>query len=297
MQSTLTIAVLAGLGGMLGWGAADFFAKKTIDKIGAIASLVWAHIFGTTILAVAVLYRAFILGHEVTIPGNLQEWGGLVFFGFLQAIVYLLVYIGFGKGKLAVLNPVFASYSGLAALLSITVLGEVLSSQLLIGIAVIYAGIILLNLDTEALLKRRLKILSPGLIEVAAASVLAAVWTVMWANFVGDKDGITYALFMYMFMTVAAILIAWQQKSNLTEAKPGVWKFLVLIGLGEIIAYSAITVGFSQTNHTSIVAILSGSFSLPTIVLAYIFLKERLTETQIVGALALLAGIALVSLN
>lgn len=28
MQNTLTIAVLAGLGGMLAWGAADFFAKK-----------------------------------------------------------------------------------------------------------------------------------------------------------------------------------------------------------------------------------------------------------------------------
>jgi drug/metabolite transporter (DMT)-like permease len=297
MQNTLTIAVLAGLGGMLGWGAADFFAKKTIDKIGAIASLVWAHIFGTAILGLAVLYRALILGHEATLPNAPREWGALVFFGFLQAVVYLLVYIGFGKGKLAVLNPVFASYSGLAALLSITILGEVLSSQLLTGIAVIYAGIILLNLDTEALLKRRLKILSPGLIEVAAASVLAAVWTVMWASFVGDKDGITYALFMYMFMTVAALLIAWQQKTNLTDAKPGVWKFLVLIGLGEIIAYSAITIGFSQTNHTSIVAILSGSFSLPTIVLAYIFLKERLTETQIVGAMALLAGIALVSLT
>ena len=60
MQSALTIAVLAGLGGMLGWGAADFFAKKTIDKIGAIASLVWAHIFGTTILAIAVLYLSLI---------------------------------------------------------------------------------------------------------------------------------------------------------------------------------------------------------------------------------------------
>ena len=38
MQSDLVIAVLAGFGGMLGWGFADFFAKKTIDEIGDVAS-------------------------------------------------------------------------------------------------------------------------------------------------------------------------------------------------------------------------------------------------------------------
>jgi len=40
MQQELLIAVLAGLGGMFGWGFADFFAKKTIDEIGSVASLV-----------------------------------------------------------------------------------------------------------------------------------------------------------------------------------------------------------------------------------------------------------------
>ena len=29
-------------GGMFGWGLADFFAKKTIDKIGDIQTLAWA---------------------------------------------------------------------------------------------------------------------------------------------------------------------------------------------------------------------------------------------------------------
>jgi len=33
MQTELLIAIIAGLGGMFGWGLADFFAKKTIDSI------------------------------------------------------------------------------------------------------------------------------------------------------------------------------------------------------------------------------------------------------------------------
>jgi hypothetical protein len=54
MSNSLTAALVAGLGGMLGWGFADFFAKKTIDKIGDLPSLVWAHLFGTGFFVIIV---------------------------------------------------------------------------------------------------------------------------------------------------------------------------------------------------------------------------------------------------
>src|SRR5437763_781229 len=101
MHQELLIAVLAGLGGMLGWGLADFFAKKTIDDIGSVASLAWAHIFGTLIIGAFAVYQMTILGKNFTVPHDPATWGGLIFFGVLQAIVYLLVYIGFSKGQLA----------------------------------------------------------------------------------------------------------------------------------------------------------------------------------------------------
>src|SRR3954463_9014913 len=111
-MNALLIAVLAGLGGMFGWGFADLFAQKTIDAIGDITTLVVAHIFGTAFLVLLSLYEIFVRHHSILIPSDPMVWAGLVFFGALQAIVYLLVYIGFGKGQLAVLNPIFSSYSG-----------------------------------------------------------------------------------------------------------------------------------------------------------------------------------------
>lgn len=39
MQKELFIAIIAGLGAMLGWGISDFFAKKSVDKIGPLVSL------------------------------------------------------------------------------------------------------------------------------------------------------------------------------------------------------------------------------------------------------------------
>lgn len=297
MQRELFIAISAGLGGMFGWGLADFFAKKTIDRVGSIVSLVWAHVFGTLAFALILLYQ-LINNRHVNIPGSINEWGLLLLFGILQAIVYLLVYQGFSKGKLALLNPVFASYSGLTAFISIVALGEIVNLNRLITLAVIFSGIILLNIDPEALRLKRLNIvIIPGLKEVVLAAILAAIWTLSWDRFIGGKDWLSYAFLMYAFMTLTAFTIAKLQNIKLSINKPYLWKFLVLIGVCEVVAYLAISLGFSATSLTSIVALLSGSFSLPTIILARVFLKEDLTKIQTTGTLIIIAGIIILSLQ
>ena len=209
MQPELLTAIFTGLAVMLGWGFADFFAKKTVDQVGSIVSLVWAHLFGTLFFTAIALYQLVVNNHQIDIPTTLYSWGGLIFFGTLQMVVYLFVYEGFGKGKLSLLNPVFASYSGIVALLSVLFFGETLSSGLIVALAIIFSGILLLNLDTEALKIKRLSFTNtPGLKEVVMAALLAAFWTIYWDRFVSDQDWLSYALFMYAFMTVAAFAIA-----------------------------------------------------------------------------------------
>ncbi len=290
MQSEFIIAIMSGLGGMLGWGGADFFAKKTIDRIGAISSLVWAHFFGTALFIVIAALQFIFLGKFITIPNTLPEWGGLIFFGTLQMVVYWLVYEGFGKGKLAVLNPIFASYSGLVALFSVLIFKEVIGGNLFLALVVIFVGILLLNVDIAGLKVRRLNI-APGLKEIATATLLAAFWTLGWDRPVTGRDSLSYALFMYAFMTLAALIVSKILRVNLLGVKRDLWKFLVLIGLGETIAYFAISVGYSATSFTSVVALLSGAFSLPTIILARLFLKEKLTTVQTIGSVVIIAGI------
>jgi len=181
MQQNLIVALLSGLGGMFGWGFADFFAKKTIDRIGGLVSLVWAHLFGTMILILLIVFEYVIFGKFVSFPNSFITYMGLAFFGALQAIIYLLVYIGFGKGQLAILNPVFASYSGLAALISIFLFGEKINNHLFLALIVIFSGIILLNTDTSLLHKRKISlVVTPGFKEVGLAAILAGFWTVLW---------------------------------------------------------------------------------------------------------------------
>ncbi|HSW78673.1 MAG TPA: DMT family transporter [Candidatus Babeliales bacterium] len=294
MNNSLAIAVFAGLGGMLGWGLADFFAKKTIDKIGDLPSLVWAHLFGTSLFVLLALLNWTVLGNTVHIPTKLHVWAGLIFFGALQMVVYWLVYKGFSKGQLAVLNPVFASYSGIVALISVVFLAEALTGITALALLIIFAGIILMNTDLEGLGRQKLKIV-PGLKEVGAAALLAAAWTLLWDKFISGQDFLTYALFMYLFMTMAAVIAAKSQKTKLLPIDNSLWKLLFFIGLGETVAYLAISWGFSRTGYTSVVALLSGCFSVPTVILAHIYLKERITRLQEASVVMIVAGIILLS--
>jgi drug/metabolite transporter (DMT)-like permease len=296
MHSTLFIAVIAGLGGMIGWGTADFFAKTAIDRIGPITSLVWAHLFGTLIFCVVTL-GALLTSHSLRWPGSASSWLTLAALGILQMIVYWFAYQGFEKGKVSVMNPVFASYSGLVALFSILFLGDNFGTAIGVALVLIFAGNVVLNLDFAELRATKRVALTPGLKEMVVAAVLAAVWTIFWDRYVTGRDALVSALNMYAFMTVAAYILARLTKTKLGGMTIDLWKFLVLMGLGEALAYLSISWGYSSTSKTSIVALISGSFSVPTLILAYMFLKERISRLQVAAILVILAGVVLISVS
>lgn len=278
---------------MLGWGLADFFAKKTIDRIGDVVSLVWGHVAGSLVL-VALAAILLLRGSHIALPDEPGTWAALLLFGALQAAVYLFSYIGFGKGQVAVLSPVFASYSGLVALISIIALGEAITGLHVLALTAVFVGILLLNLDLSALRDRRIDFLHlPGSREVAFAAVLATLWTLGWNAFVQGEDGLVDAGLMYLFMTVVLLVYAGFKRVSLTFNDRGMWLPLALIGLCEVIAYVSISFGYALTVHTSVVALMSGAFSLPTIVLAWIFLRERITPLQLAGSLVLIVGAVL----
>ncbi len=297
MHQEIIIASLAGLGGMLGWGLADFFAKKTIDEIGDTASLAWGHLFGTVSLLLMALVRWQVFGQSIALPTDLKTWSLLIVFGMLQAAVYLFVYKGFGKGQLAVLNPIFASFAGITALLSVTFFGEPIGYLTIFGLLVLFSGIILISTDFAALKAKRPGISHiPGFREIATATLLAAVWTLFWDRFIGGADWLVYALLMYAFMTITILLVAVVQGVGLRIENHAVLKFLILIGVCETIAYLAISWGYSTTPLTSVVALLSGAFSLPTIILARVFLREKITALQTAGGIVIILGIMLLAL-
>ena len=296
MHAPLLVAFLAGLGGMWGWGISEFATKKSVDRVGAISSLVWAHVFGTVILLAVLLTSLFVIKAPAMFPTEWTEWLGLLFFGSLQTAVYYFAYKGFESGQVAVLSPIFASFAGWVALISVFFRGEVLGPGLASALMLIFGGVFLINVDLAGLREGRVRLKRvPGLKEILIATVLATGWTLGWGQFTIGKDWLVYATFMFIAMTLSAFVLAWVNRVTLLQGTSGAWQFLWLVGIGEALAYLAISLGYATTPYTSVVAILSGASSLPTILLAWIFLKERMAFIQMVGAAVIIVGIVLVS--
>jgi drug/metabolite transporter (DMT)-like permease len=296
MNSTLFIAIFAGLGGMLGWGLADLFAKKTIDEIGDIPSLVWAHIFGTILILTAALWE-ILFRNNLQFDLDTRGWIGVILFGILQGTVYLFVYKGFGKGPVAVLNPIFASFTGVVAIISIIFLGEVANLYNLLSLLIIFTGVLILSTDLSTIKSKNWKFIStPGSKEVIIATFLAAIWTLAWNFFINSKNWLFLAALMYVFMTIFIIAVAKIKGVSLKIPPRGQIYYLFFIGLFEVLAYIAISLGYSLTPHTSVVAVISGAFSLPTILLARSFLKEQISRTQTIGGFVVILGIILLFL-
>ncbi len=297
MFSSLVTAVLAGLSGMLGWGTADFFAKKTIDEIGDVATLTVASIIGAFALLIIDLGVGAFSSHKIVLPTSGSEYLLLALFGIFQAIVYLLVYRAFAVGKLSIVNPIFSSYSGLVVLLSVFIFSEVIGALQFVLIGVVFLGILVMSLDEESFALRKLKLTKlPGVNEVLLGAILAAFWTVFWGNFINGKDWLAYASIMFIFMAIMLLLVCFFQKTSLQIKQNKLWKFLIFIGLGEIIAYVGVSIGYSLTSHVSIVGVLSAAFSVPTLILAYFFLGERLNKFQKIGVVLVIVGVSLLPL-
>lgn len=296
MYHDLFIAVLAGLGGMIGWGFSEFATKKSVDIVGTISSLVWAHIFGSVILFTILFSRLLVAHNAALLPVNSGDWLQLVFFGTLQTVVYYFAYKAFEKGEVSILSPIFASFAGIVALMSVLLFGEALSLTLVPVLALIFAGTILINLDLKSLKKGKIRIKAvPGLKEIIIATLLAAIWTLGWNKITRNQDSLVYTSFMFLFMTLSAYLLAKKMNSSILKIKTGAWKFLWLIGIGEVVAYLAITLGYASTSHTSIVAVLSGASSSVTIILARIFLKEKMTALQTASSIIIILAIIFLS--
>jgi drug/metabolite transporter (DMT)-like permease len=290
----LGLAILAGLGGMVGWGVADFFAKKTIDEVGDVTTLFWGQLLG-----VVPLGMLFFLKPELPQLSGLG-WLWLAVLGVWSGLSYIPTYVAFGKGQVSLLSPIFASYAVVVALLSALVLHEGIPAGRWIAFAVVFLGVLLINGDRESLSwvlgrkREHARIGIPGLKEILLAICLYSAWLIALDRFVEGRDWVPLLLVIRVFSALSLFCYARVWKIPLRVAKPPAWKYLLLIGLFDVAAFAAVTLGFSETAHASVVAMLSGAFSLPTILLAHLFLKERMTRTQAIGSMVSVGGVVLV---
>jgi drug/metabolite transporter (DMT)-like permease len=294
MDNLLLFAILGGLGAMLGWGITDFFAKKTVSKIGNASALFWMQFIGIFPLLLIFPFQFDI--SDLTFSNILL----MAFWAVIDGAGYLFFFSALEKGKVSIISPIVASYAAFSVLVSSIALGEAITLQTLFFLALIFIGIILTSLDFQQLRKdvTNKDNLVKGVPQAAIAIVFFAFWFPFWDDFVSKGNSwLTLLIGLRIFIALSLFLFTKCQSISLKVKDSKILRWLFFMGILDVGAYLALTWGYSESNYTSVVSMLSAAFSVPTLVLARVFLKERLKITQwigvaiIIGSLVLMAGL------
>ncbi|MGA2385601.1 MAG: DMT family transporter [Candidatus Bathyarchaeia archaeon] len=286
---TLEIGILFAIVSMLSWGTADFFAKKVIDKIGCTTTLV----FNLSASLGPILVFAVLFSKIPPITIGLVSI--TVVAGVLGIIGYIFLYRGFQKGKVSVVSPISASWAVITTLLAIFLFKEELTLLQIIGIIVIFVGVFLTSTNLAELKKSIKHVRYNGIMD-GIISMIA--WGIAYAVIkpVVSTAGPIMALFLLRAVGTLS-LFSWVGFSGKKISRPTklVFLFLIIVSALDTFGFAAYNVGIT-TEFVSIVSPVAATYPAVTILLAYLFLKERVVNNQKIGVVAILAGLALISI-
>lgn len=291
----ISYGILSGIVSMFSWGVADFFAAKYSRKIGSALTLFWSQVFGFSIFSIYFLLK--FQGFDIA---STLEFLPIIFLsGLLWAVAALSFYKGFTKGIISLVSPLGGSYAWLIVLLSVVFFNESPQINQIIGIILIIGGIPLLSVNLKELLEHKKLISFSGAKEGLIAMfgwgfcfflLIPATRAIGWFLPV-----FIFRLFLILFLVGYIILSRRTFKIDFRETPVfTTLATLSLIGFLYYIALFAYSFGV-RSEYASLVAPISASFPLVTIVLARFFLKEKLAFNQALGIAGVILGLVLVS--
>ncbi len=276
--------VLFGVVAMLGWGLADFLAKKLVDRIGGLNALLFEQLVAIIFLAPFALYTAPLPG-----AGMLPL---LLLVAAAWAYPYLAFYKGFEKGMVSVVSPIGSAWGAGGAVLAAFLLGESLSLPQWASIAVIVAGIFLVSTSWKELKRLSYKKLS-GVEWAVAALVGWSVAAVLMKPLVLGI-GPFMAIWLVKMLSVPMALSVLPFSSYKLKSPKGLWKLVVAIAVVDAVAFLGYNFGV-EAGLVGVVGPVAAAFPAVTVILAWLFLKERLEKSQLIGVAMAVFGMAMLA--
>ena len=282
--------IILGIIGMFFWGVVDFLSVKTIRKIGVLLTFFWAQLVGLSII--------FFYSISTSQKLNATLLSGSIFVVVLAALFFtigtLFFYKGLNIGQASIVCPMMGSWSMITVILSVVFLHEVLKTHQIAAIVLIILGIILVSVNIKDALKNRLTFFT-GVKEGFISMFSYGLATFFLAFSIQSSGWFLPAVLCRLFMLIFLFFYALLSRQSLRAGfQFPVWKLVLAIGLLDITAFLAYSIGVSS-GHAALIAPITAASPLITIILARIFFKEKLVLNQIVGVIMAVAGIILIA--
>jgi drug/metabolite transporter (DMT)-like permease len=276
------MAALLALGGAACWGVGDFLAGLASRRMAVIAVLAISQGIGLAgvLLWILVTQEAFP-GVAALLPAIAAGVAGLVGLAAL--------YRGLAVGAMGIVAPISAA-SPLIGLTADAMQGTFPAALQWLGILLVLAGIATLAREPSS---------SGEGSRVASGVGLALVAALGFGLFVvgldaGSDESATWAVAAARTTSTSIAVVGALVLSTSLRPPRGTWPLLVGIGVGDTLANVLVAIASTQ-GSVGIVAVLSALYPVVTVLLARLFLEERLTTPKRVGGVIAISGVVLVA--
>ncbi len=282
------LGLMLGILAMFSYGIENLLLAKLSRRIGPFRTSFWYQTIALAMFAVAAMF----------LLSNVQ-FSALTFcLIILTAVVSVIGIISFNtglrKGNVSAISTVSSAWAVVTVILGVIFLRESLSPQQVLCIAIIVVGTVLVSYGHGQGKESNSKKLAAGmgwafltLFAWGAYAFLSALLAISigWFN----------AGFYIILSSIAVFLVyGFLSKQDFQFGK-GNLLYLVPVAAFDVAASLSYNLGVTAS-YTAVVATITSASPFVTVLLAAIFMRERLTAVQKVGVMLILAGIVLLAL-
>lgn len=285
------MGVIAGVVSMMAWGIGDFLAAISSRSIGNLHTLFWMYATSVSITTFVFLTQLSTLPLHQIIPHLVLLFAVAAF----QVLANVSFYKGLEIGQVSIVSPIASSFAVITVGLSMLFYQETLSVRQLLAVVLVLIGIVLVSANWRELGKVKNLRAVKGFKE---ALIAMFGWGISLFLLVPASKALGSFLPVYLFRAMALLMVAgvlWANRVRyVPKAHVRVLIPSIFIGLLDVVAFVSYSAGVSGT-YASIIAPISGAYTMVTMILARMFFRERLAANQVFGVFAIIAGVVLVS--
>jgi uncharacterized membrane protein len=275
-------AIALALGASLAWGAADFGGGLLTRRFPVVGVAVVSQAAGfAALLVVAVASGAAVRSGGFLLGVVAGLGGGLGLAAFYRALAV---------GTVSVVAPV-AACGAVVPLLLALLAGDDPRAVALVGAVVALGGAVMASVEERTAEEA-------GRRDAVALAAAAAVLLGLFVFFLGRASQHGGALSALVGARTGSLTLlgVWALATRVPVTFGRATGAVVAVGVMDVAANALFALA-SREGLLAIVSVLGSLYPVPTVVLAHVVLRERISAVQRAGVLVALAGVAMVAAN